>query len=242
MTDAMNLILFDANELQKSTLEVRDRRARHIVDIHRARLGDILNVGQIDGLQGTGKVIEVSSSPDDPVVKLEIELKHPSPPPLSLTLFLALPRPKFLRKTLQTVATLGVKDIYLINSARVEKVYWSCAQLSETEVRESFLLGLEQARDTLLPRLHLKNLFKPFVEDELPSLISRSEAYVAHPSATDECPRARTGPLSLAIGPEGGFIPYEIDHLIRAGMKPVSIGPRILKVETAVTALISRLC
>ena len=43
------------------------------------------------------------------------------------------------------------------------------------------------------------------------------------------------------IGPEGGFIPYEVDKLETAGCQTVSLGPRILRVENAITSLIGRL-
>jgi RsmE family RNA methyltransferase len=43
------------------------------------------------------------------------------------------------------------------------------------------------------------------------------------------------------VGPEGGFIPYEIEKLQEVGVKAVTIGSRILRVETAIPALISRL-
>ncbi|HVK61200.1 MAG TPA: 16S rRNA (uracil(1498)-N(3))-methyltransferase [Bdellovibrionales bacterium] len=238
----MNLILFDQHEIRGATLGLTGRRARHILEVHRAREGDELRVGQIDGMIGSAILTDIIDDSEQPEVRLEVALKVEPPPPLDLTLFLALPRPKFLKKTLQTVATLGVKDIYLMNAVRVEKVYWSCEQLSENEVREAFLLGLEQARDTKLPRLHMRRLFKPFVEDEAPALIRDRKSYVAHPTATAECPRGLASSLALAIGPEGGFIPYEVAHLENAGFTPVTIGPRILKVETAVTALISRLC
>jgi 16S rRNA (uracil1498-N3)-methyltransferase len=43
------------------------------------------------------------------------------------------------------------------------------------------------------------------------------------------------------IGPEGGFIPYEVEHLAAAGCEAVSLGPRILRVENALSTLLGRL-
>jgi len=102
------------------------------------------------------------------------------------------------------------------------------------------LLGLEQARDTLLPTVHIEKRFTPFVEDRLPALAAGTTALVAHTGDHPPCPRAVSGPITLAIGPEGGWIPYEVDKLSAAGLQPSQLGERILRVETAVTALIAR--
>ena len=64
---------------------------------------------------------------------------------------------------------------------------------------------------------------------------------VAHPIAQQSCPRDVQQAVTLAIGCEGGFIPYEINLLAAQGFTPVELGERILRVETAVTALIARL-
>ena len=88
---------------------------------------------------------------------------------------MAMPRPKMLRRSLQTIATMGVKQLYLINSYRVEKSFWQSPFLKAESVLEDFILGLEQARDTRLPTLHVRKRFKPFVEDELPQIITEKK-------------------------------------------------------------------
>lgn len=234
----MNLLLFEKEERSNDNrVSVKDRRHRHIRSILKSKVGDSLRVGEIDGLIGSGKILSTNESE----TVLECTLDHVSPPPPELRLIVGLPRPKFVKKILHVCSMLGIKDIHLMNSYRVDKVYWSCEQLEPGSVRESLLLGLEQSRDTILPRVHQHRLFKPFVEDELPSLARGTSAFVAHPVANTECPRNPGGPITLAIGPEGGFIDYEIDLFTKAGLQPVTVGPRILQVETAITSLISRL-
>lgn len=234
----MNIILFSEEELDSERrITLKDRRFEHVRAIHRAQVGDTLRMGQIGGKMGNGTLI--SMGPDHGV--LEVDLITDPPPPLQLRLFLALPRPKFIARIFQTVASLGVKEIHLFNSYRVDKVYWSCEQLSPTEIREACLLGLEQARDTILPEVHLHRRFKPFVEDELPQLIQGHRALLAHPIAESDCPYALREKIALGVGPEGGFIPYEVDKLREVGFTSVRLTERILKVETAIITLIGRL-
>ncbi len=234
----MNLLLLDdADFIAADRVRLTDRRLRHVREVHRAAVGDALCVGRVDGQLGTGVVVAL----DDDALILDVRFDRPPPPPASVRLLLALPRPKSLRRVLQGAAAFGVKDIVLLNSWRVEKSYWDSPVLEPAAVREQLLLGLEQGGDTRLPRLELRRRFKPFVEDELPSLLRDSQGLVGHPLADEPCPRAVPGHVTLAIGPEGGFIPYEVDALRRAGCRPVSLGPRPLRVEQAVPALLGRL-
>ncbi|MFP6800794.1 MAG: RsmE family RNA methyltransferase, partial [Pseudomonas sp.] len=94
---------------------------------------------------------------------------------------------------------------------------------------------------TVLPEVIIEKRFKPFVEDQLPSIAAGTMGLVGHPGDYPACPRAVEQAVTLAIGPEGGWIPYEVDKLQEAGLQPVQLGARILRVETAVTALLARL-
>jgi RsmE family RNA methyltransferase len=172
---------------------------------------------------------------------MDVLLEREPPPPLPGLLVLALPRPKVLRRVIRSVTALGLKRLVLLNAFRVEKSYWSSPVLAPDSLRQEMVAGLEQARDTVFPEILLRPLFKPFVEDELSGLAGESLCLVAHPGAAEACPRAVTRPVTLAVGPEGGFIPYELETLGNAGFSQVHCGDRILHVETAIPTLLSRL-
>lgn len=238
---AMNLILLHPHEWPAGTataqLHLRDRRADHLRTVLQAQPGDSVRIGVIDGLMGQGRILHL----DEREVLLDIVLDTPPPPPLPLTLLLALPRPKVLRRVLQSCTTLGIKQIHLINSYRVEKSFWQTPWLEPEAIRTQLLLGLEQCCDTLMPRVFLQKRFKPFVEDKLPEIIKGTHALVAHPYTQAPCPWNLRESVTLAIGPEGGFIPYEIEKLVDCGFTPVTLGQRILRVETAIPVLVARL-
>lgn len=234
----MNLILlFPEDFLDEHRVLLTGRRLEHVTGVHRAAVGDTLTVGVAGGRVGRGEIVRL----DRDALEMRVTLAADPPPPLPLTLVLALPRPKVLNRVIAGATSLGVKRIYLINAWRVEKSYWKSPRLSEENLLAQRVLGLEQARDTTLPTIELRRFFRPFVEDELPAIAHESLALVAHPSGTTECPRNAAQPVTLAIGPEGGFIEEEIASLQRIGFTPVALGPRILRVETAVAAVIGRL-
>jgi len=231
------ILLYPADFIDPHRVRISDRRFQHMRSVHQAQVGEHFRVGVLNGLLGEGQVTVVN----DQHVELLIRLNQAPPKPLPLRLVMALPRPKMLKRTLETIATLGVKELWLINSYRVDKSYWSTPVLRPDKLREHLLLGLEQAGDTRLPNVHLRKRFKPFVEDELPALAKGTRALVAHPYDAAPCPPADATPTTLAIGPEGGFIAYEVDKLREAGLGAIHLGPRILRVETAVPVLLSRL-
>ncbi len=191
----------------------------------------------LNGRIGAGKVVLLNKE----VLEMEVYFERLPPPKLPLTLILALPRPKVIRRVLRSMSSMGVKRIILLNCSRVEKSYWQSPFLASAAIQEQLILGLEQAKDTVLPEVLLKPLFKPFVEDELPSISKGTLPLVAHPVASVDCPRNVKEPVTLVIGPEGGFIPYEIEKLVNTGFSAIHLGARILSVESAVPAFLARL-
>ena len=243
----MNLLLLDRDEVPSdgSPIRLSGRRFEHVRRVLGSSPGDLLRVGLLGDKLGRGRLVALGDDYldllIDPVADPDTGFHREPPAPRPVTLVLALPRPKVLGRLVSAVVTLGVPRIYLIHAYRVEKAYWQSPRLSPESLRRALCLGLEQAGDTRLPELRLRRRFKPFVEDELPALAAGTTALAPHPTADAPCPRALEGPLTLAIGPEGGFLPYEVGKLEEAGFRAVSLGGRILRVETVVPWLLGRL-
>ncbi len=234
----MNVLLFDENdEIAPGRVRVADRRHRHVREILRAKLGDVLSVGRIGGRLGRGTLVAL----DARGLELEVTLEREPPAKLPVTLALALSRPPSLRKVLQQATALGVKRFVLYASARVEKSYWQSTGLEPDALRAQLLLGHEQAVDTVLPEITFARRFRPFVEDELPRLARSARIVVAHPGSMGVLEARATAETVLVIGPEGGLEEHELARLDAVGAERVGLGPRVLRVETAAVALLARL-
>ncbi|TBR43507.1 16S rRNA (uracil(1498)-N(3))-methyltransferase [Marinomonas agarivorans] len=236
----MNLILFDKHQQAANGFYIlSERQYTHIRRVIKAEVGDSLRVGVLNGLIGEG-IFQGENEQGQGVVDIKSLTVSP-PKSLPLTLVLALPRPNMLKRTLLNISTMGVKKLVLINSARVEKSYWQSPVLVEENIHAILLEGLEQARDTQLPDVELITRFRPYVEDVLPHYMENKIGLLAHPYQSQSCPINMKEEVVLAIGPEGGWNQFEVEKWQTIGFNPVSLGERILKVETAVPVLLSRL-
>jgi RsmE family RNA methyltransferase len=238
----MNLILLDQQELDNDTVTLTDRRCTHIRKVLRNQVGDKVRVGLINGPIGRGCILALE--PRQAVLTLTFD-NQPPPPPLT-DLILALPRPIMLKRVLSQAVQIGVGRIFLINANRVEKSFFSASLLQDDNLQNFLRLGLEQAMDTRLPEVSLHPRFLPFVEDVLPGLTyPGTTRLVAHPTATSTLPKACPPQLMeralIAIGPEGGWVDFEIDQFQEQGFRAFSLGPRILRVDTAVPALLAQI-
>lgn len=234
----MNLLLLTPESfIAPDRVLIQGRQLRHMQEIHHVRVGNRLRAGLLQGNMGNAEVAVLTAEKAELVVSLD----QPPPPRLPVTLVLALPRPKVLRRILKTVASMGIERLILVNGYRVEKSFWQTPLLRPETIQEQFTLGLEQGRDTIPPTLVMEPHFKPFVQDRLPELLNGHLGLIAHPGNYPACPHQAGQPVLLAIGPEGGWIPYEVDLLCQAGLSPVQMGPRILLVETAITSMLAKL-
>ena len=247
----MNCILLPAAKFFDNSAYINEtKQIEHVNQVLGAKVGDTLKVGQLEGNLGSAIIADITP---ERILLNNVNLTTAPPPKLNLTVVLALPRPKVLRRLMMDMTALGVRDIILINSYRTQKSYWQSPMLNRLD--EFVLEGLQQGVDTVAPRISLQKRFKPFVEDELAQLIT-NRAIVAHPYAdlsfsqyvqqqleNSETPHSSVSPLlpsMVFIGAEGGWIDYEVELLVRQGCQAVHIGERILRTEAAVNAILGQ--
>ena len=233
----MNIVLLDPRQTQSETWTITSKR--QLEHLHRhvgVQVGDTLKVGIRGGKRYLTEIVDISED----LIQIKSLKEESVPEKLPVTLIVAMPRPKVLRRLIMDAVTLGVEKIILLHSYRVDKSYWQTPFLQELD--HFITLGLEQAGDTVAPQIELHKRFKPFVEDILPTLISPEKpAFVAHPYVEQKMPFAINHACTVVIGPEGGFIPYEIDLLVKNGCQAVSLGNRIIRTETVIPYVLGRL-
>jgi 16S rRNA (uracil1498-N3)-methyltransferase len=236
----MNLLLLEPREVAGGgDVALSDIRAAHLLKVLRVTPGQTVRVGLVDGPLGIGEVR--SAGEDGVALHCTFETAVPPRPPVDL--LLALPRPKVMRRLWPQLAALGVGHIMLTNAARVERNYFDAHVLAPDRYRPLLIEGLQQARDTRLPRVTIHRRFKVLVEDELDSVFADGVRLVADPAAEAspmEIVRSRREDRALlAIGPEGGWNDFERGLLAAHGFRSVSLGPRTLRTDTACIALVA---
>lgn len=233
----MNIILLSENDwIGEQVALLRDQRADHIRSVLNATVGDSVRVGLLNSHRGQGFIEAI----DEGGVRLKVDATEPPPPRHRFDIVLALPRPKMLRRILRTVAEFGVANLHLINSARVEKSYWQSPLLHPQKLNAALMAGLERSMDTMLPNVHVHKRFRPFVEDELAELCAERPCWIAEINAPNSLADAAHNPAVVMIGPEGGFVPFELNLAESVIAKRAHLGGRILSVDTALTAALAQ--
>ncbi len=233
----VNIILLKPEDfIGENIVRLNGYRHEHIRNVLKPPLSSILKAGIINGKTGRGTLLECGDH-----TLMEVSLTDDPPPPLEVTLILALPRPKVLKRVVYSAATMGVKSIHIINSWRVDKGYWYSEAVEERYLDSTLIAALEQSRDTVLPGVEFHRFFSKFADDHLPGIMAGRDSLLAHPGSGSGEIRMGEKPVVLAVGPEGGFITREVERFLGMGFTGVNLGRRILRVETAVTALLGRL-
>lgn len=236
----MNLILLQPDDFRDDGLAaLSDDRARHIRKVLKAERGKTLRIGMLNGPLGQGTVLTV----DKLQVCLQCTFDSKPPPEPGIDLLLAMPRPKVMKRLWAQLAAIGVGRIVILNADKVERYYFDSHVLEPDFYNKLLIEGLQQARCTHLPEVLVRQRFKPFVEDELDGFFAGNLKFLADPSGQKQMGHFdfQDRRALLAIGPEGGWTPYELDRFQEHGFELFGMGSRILRTDTACIGLVSML-
>lgn len=238
------IILLPEDKIRENLYKLNDYRAEHLLNILKVEKSSIIQTGLLNGNKGKSEIQEIINKEIyiDFIPDLIEENKK-----YEIDLICAMPRPQTLKKILVLSGTFEIRSLTLIKSNRVEKSYFQTPLLDETKINHYLIEGLMQGKFTRLPKVKIFNKFKKFWDDEFNNNLypefSKSIKLLAHPE-TDSTVLEHFTNINqnyiILIGPEGGWVPFEIDYIKSKNFIPINLGKPILRVENAVNAVLSQ--
>jgi len=240
--------VFVEDELQPgSSVELPRETGTHLAKVLRARSGDEIVLFNGDGREFTGTVEKVQGSRVSASIGAARSADRESP--FQLTLVQCVPRGDRMDFIVQKATELGVARIVPVLSQRsVVRLDENQSMSKQAHWRAVAVSACEQCGrnrlpsvDTPLPLLSYLGSLAQATADEVlrfvlePERAQRTEALAdsmdtAFPSAASRA--------EIAIGPEGGFAPEELEAFDLSAFARVRLGPRVLRTETAAIAAI----
>lgn len=235
----MNICLFTKEEISRP-LAIHDERAEHILKILHKKAGDTFTAGIINGASGVATITAI----DNEGIHFTFEPTGDGKPLLPLVLVVGFPRPIQLRRLLRDAASLGVQAVHLTGTELGDKSYMKSTMLQRGAATRALLEGAAQAGSTHAPELTMH-----WTLSECLAAINNDNSNLAkialdnvHPAMplVEYMQRAnKQSTVVAAIGAERGWTDRERAAFTAGGWTLCSMGSRILRTETAVTAAAS---
>jgi 16S rRNA (uracil1498-N3)-methyltransferase len=204
--------------------------ARHLAAVMRARVGDEIVLFDGSGAEFLARVQALRKHAVELAIVERREVNCELP--FELTLAVALPKGERQKWLVEKITELGVTRLIPIVTERgvAQPVESTLERLRRSVIEASKQCG----------RNRLLKIAEPQAAADLFTAASREIVrLIADPSGQPLSALAMPANASvyMAVGPEGGFTELEVGAATAAGWQPVSLGSRILRVETAAIAM-----
>ncbi|WP_353073541.1 RsmE family RNA methyltransferase [Tunturiibacter gelidoferens] len=220
-----------------TTASLTGDQATHLARVLRAEPGQIYDVVS-NGFLHRAEILTVSD--DEVLFTLHEELSSDAALPLHL--LLAVFKFDHMEWAIEKATELGIAKITPILARRTEKHLAQSALKRAERWRRITLEASKQSRRTTIPEIADPTTLKSALENEnSPTriLLSETEQTLTLTAALKATTPSRETDTALAIGPEGGWTPEEMSLFTTHQWQPVTLGPRILRAETAAIAAIA---
>jgi 16S rRNA (uracil1498-N3)-methyltransferase len=233
---------FIADTWTPTTASLTGDQAIHLARVLRAQPGQIYDIVS-NGFLHRAEITSVSEQQVDFTLHEELS----SDAALPLHLLLAVFKFDHMEWAIEKATELGIARITPILARRTEKHLANAALKRSERWRRIALEASKQSRRTDIPEIADPIPLRPALEHETAPtriLLSETEQSTTLTAAlTDSLKTTASEAVSqshaLAIGPEGGWTPEEMSLFTQHAWQPVTLGPRILRAETAAIAAIA---
>ena len=229
---------FISSPVDSDHITLSGSEAHHLIHVMRAEIGDQLILFDGSGSQFSAEIQQLKKNSAELLIcerqPIDVEL------PAQLTVATALPKGDRQKWLVEKLVELGTSRLIPLASQRAvaKPVSQALARLERGVVESSKQCG----------RNRLMTIDSPLTVAELIEQNSPDTfCIVAHPqpptnglSLDEQLAAQPKTNLLLAIGPEGGWTPEEIEQFEAAQWQVVDLGPRVLRMETAAIALVAR--
>ena len=237
--------VFLEGELQSgSVVELPRETGAHLAKVLRARSGDAVVLFNGDGREFMGAIEKVQGSRVSASIGAARSIDRESP--FQLTLVQCVPRGDRMDFIVQKATELGVDRIVPVLSQRsVVRLDESQSTSKQVHWRAVAVSACEQCGRNRLPSVdrplpllgYLGGLAPPTAGEAL-RLVLEPEHAEPGAGAAGTASAASASSAQIAIGPEGGFAAEELDAFDLSAFSRVTLGPRVLRTETAAIAAI----
>jgi 16S rRNA (uracil1498-N3)-methyltransferase len=229
---------FIADSWTATTASLTGDQAIHLARVLRAETGQIYDI-VANGFLHRAEITSVSDQKVDFTLHEELS----SDAALPLHLLLAVFKFDHMEWAIEKATELGIARITPILARRTEKHLAQAALKRSERWRRIALEASKQSRRTTIPEIPNPIALKPALEHETTPtriLLSETEQSVTLTAALIAAKSvSQSADTALAIGPEGGWTPQEMTLFTQHQWQPVTLGPRILRAETAAIAAIA---
>jgi 16S rRNA (uracil1498-N3)-methyltransferase len=216
-------------EREQAAIGQRGRVAEgeaHHLRVRRVKDGEIVSIRDGAGLVGTGRLVRVGKDWEVEVDSLERRL---APPDLTLAVG-AGDRERFAW-VVEKAVELGVTAVVPLETERTAGVATRVRPLHLAKLRRQALQAVKQSGNPWACTLEEPVGLDRFLERQI-----TGQAWLADPAGGPPPATLAGTACTIIVGPEGGLTEQERTAAIEAGYTPVSLGPNMLRFETAAVA------
>jgi len=229
----MNRFFVEENQVKKNLITIIGEDVKHIRDVLRLKVGDSIEIVS----KGILYLCQIHSIESNIIfANIEEKFKSKNEPPIHIVLYQGLPKSSKMDFIVQKATELGAMEIYpLITNRTVVKI--NDIKKENKKVERWNKIALESAKQSKRDCIPIvKNIISfsdmlSLLKDEKNILVPYEDEETVH--LKDVMKNIEGEKIHIIIGPEGGFEEKEIEELRSIGSNIVSLGPRILRTETA---------